>query len=88
MKVYKVRDLMILELLTLYVITATSLIALGEVRLDAYISLYILEYFIVRALNRVEVRLVSRLLTVIDAVLFAVFAYIVAVRVLEILTGV
>ena len=88
MKVYKVRDLMILELLTLYVITATSLIALGETRLDVYISLYILEYFIVRALNRVEVRLVSKLLTVIDVVLFAVFAYIVTMRVLEILIGV
>ncbi|QOJ79287.1 hypothetical protein IG193_02150 [Infirmifilum lucidum] len=58
-----------------------ALYSLGEGRVDAYISVYTLEYFVVKALFRP--RRVTR--DYLAAVLFAVFVAIVVYRVLEVL---
>lgn len=74
---------------TLYIITFTilimvsvsSLAALGESRLDVYISIFTLEYFTLSAIFRPRRRTIDFL----AIFLLIIFAYIVTVRVLEIL---
>lgn len=67
-------------------VATTALIALGESRLDVYVSIYILEYYVFRALTLPEpVAKVLRGLVITDAAYFIVFAVIVAYRVAEIL---
>ncbi|MEM3070948.1 MAG: hypothetical protein QW638_08660 [Candidatus Bathyarchaeia archaeon] len=63
------------------IITAPALAALGEARLDAYISLYTLEYFAALAILRPR----RRFRDFIAIALFIAFSIIVALRVLEIL---
>lgn len=60
-------------------ITVISGFLLNESRIDLYISLYILEYFVFSAIYGV------RLSTVLNAILFIIFMIIVAYRVIEIL---
>lgn len=61
--------------------TVPSLAALGENRLDVYVSLFILEYFVCSALFRPR----RRTRDLLAAGLFAVFSVIVALRILEVL---
>ncbi len=62
-------------------LTFWALYSLGEGRVDAYVSMYTLEYFVVKAVFRP--RRVGR--DYLAVVLFAVFVVIVAFRVLEVL---
>ena len=66
-------------------ITSTILILLNELRLDVYVSLYILAYYVLRALYSPFPRPVDRRLRVSDVVFFTVFSIIVAYRVLLII---
>ena len=66
-----------------YAATVPSLAALGEERFDVYFSLFTLEYFVLYGLLRPR----RRLREVLGPLLFAVFAYFVAVRVMEVLGG-
>jgi|Deesub1362B_J571_1020462.scaffolds.fasta_scaffold00003_85 hypothetical protein len=75
----------ILRMAILVSITFTALILLGEARLDVYISLYILIYYILLALHSPFNRRISRRLNVISVVLFIIFMVIVALRVIAIL---
>lgn len=68
----------------LMMITVPALAALNENRLDVYISLFILEYFIANSIFRPKYRIKYDLIAII---LFTVFLYIVANRVLQILSG-
>jgi len=61
--------------------TVPILWSLGEVRLDVYISMYTLEYFVVKAIF--NPRRVTR--DYLAAALFIIFAVIVSYRVLEVL---
>jgi hypothetical protein len=65
------------------VITVTALSALGESRLDVYVSMFTVEYFAALAIFRPR----RRFLDVIAIALLAVFAMIVALRVAEVLAG-
>ncbi len=64
---------------------STILIILGELRIDVYISLYILAYYILRALYSPFPRDVDRRLRIIDIGFFLVFSVIVGYRVLLII---
>ncbi|RLE03180.1 MAG: hypothetical protein DRI99_05200 [Candidatus Aminicenantes bacterium] len=68
----------------LMMITVPSLAALNENRLDVYISLFILEYFVANSIFRPRYRTKHDFLALI---LFTIFLYIVANRILEILLG-
>jgi len=75
------RDLIIY--VAIHTIAISSLTILGESRIDAYVSIAILTYFISTTILP-SIREASNL-RLVDIVLIAVFAFIVAVRVLEIL---
>jgi len=68
----------------LMTITVPALAALNENRLDVYISLLTLEYFVANSIFRPKYRVKYDLIAI---VLLAVFLYIVANRVLQILSG-
>jgi membrane-associated protease RseP (regulator of RpoE activity) len=68
-------------------LTTSALSALGESRLDLYISVYILEYFVITLLHSPLNPRTQRVLNVFGYGLFAVFMIIVALKVLEILLG-
>lgn len=63
--------------------TVPALAALGETRLDLYVSLFTLEYFVALALLRPR----RRFRDPIAPTLLAAFIVIVALRVMEILAG-
>ena len=69
-------------------LTAAILAVYGESRLDLYVSMFALEYFILTVLHSPLDPKTSRMLNAIGAVLFAVFVVIVASKVVEILYGV
>jgi hypothetical protein len=75
------------SLAIVYMLTTVALSALGESRLDLYVSLYILEFFVITLLHSPLNPLTQKVLNVFGYGLFAVFAAIVAVKVLEILLG-
>ena len=64
-------------------ITVPSLAALNEKRLDVYLSLFTLEYFILLALLRPR----RRCKDFIAPILFLLFMLIVTLRIIEILMG-
>jgi hypothetical protein len=68
-------------LATLYAVTVPSLAALGERRLDVYVSMFTLEYFICLGILRPR-RVVKDFIAV---ALFISFAVAVAYRVMEVL---
>jgi hypothetical protein len=76
------------SLAIVYTLTTAALSALGESRLDLYVSLYILEFFVIMLLHSPLNPRTQRVLNVFGYGLFAVFAAIVALKVLEILLGV
>ena len=65
----------------LFMVTVVWLAALGEARLEVYVSLFTVGYFAASALFRPR----RRLPDVVGASLFLVFCYIVAVKVWDIL---
>lgn len=68
--------------LTLLVTLATSsLAALGENRLDAYVSVFTLIYFALLAVFRPR----RRAFDLLSIALLAIFSYIVSIRILEVL---
>jgi len=67
--------------------TTAILSAFNEDRLDLYLSIYIIEYFIITLLHSPLKPKASRMLDFTGYVLFAVFAVIVALKVWEILFG-
>lgn len=73
----------IIALATLIVASVATLSALNENRLDAYFSIFTIEYLVLTATLRPRRRTRDYLLVA----LVTVFMYIVAVRVLEILYG-
>ncbi len=75
----------IISLATAIASISTILIVLGELRLDVYISLYILAYYVLRALFSPFPRAVDRRLRVSDVLFFIIFSVIVAYRVLLII---
>ena len=66
-------------------LTSTILLLLGENRVDVYMSLYILEYFILRALYHPMPEDVGWRLRIIDIIYIVIFGLIVTYRVLEII---
>jgi hypothetical protein len=71
----------IILLAILITIATSSLAALGESRLDAYISVFTLIYFASTAIIRPRRRTIDFL----SIALLAVFSYIVALKVMEVL---
>jgi hypothetical protein len=70
-----------------YAMTTAILAAFNEDRLDLYLSVYIIEYFILTLLHSPLKPKAGRLLDATGYVLFAVFVVIVALKVWEILFG-
>jgi hypothetical protein len=78
-------SIFIVSLATAIALISTILIILGELRLDVYISLYILAYYVLRALYSPFPRAVDRRLRISDVLFFIVFSIIVAYRVMLII---
>ena len=72
-----------LVLAFLIYLTVSCFSALGETRIDVYVSMFVLEYFVCLALFRPR----RRVRDVLAYVLFIVFSVIVAIKVIEILFG-
>ena len=70
-----------------FALTTVSLSAYGENRLDLYVSLYILEYFVLTLLHSPFNPRVRKFLDAVGYALFAIFIIIVASKVMEILLG-
>jgi hypothetical protein len=77
----------LISLAIVYMLTTAALSALGESRLDLYMSLYILEYFVITLLHSPLNPWTQRVINVFGYGLFAIFVTIVALKVLEILLG-
>nr|MDO8044964.1 hypothetical protein [Candidatus Baldrarchaeota archaeon] len=80
----KKEKLFLITYALLMMITVPALAALNENRLDVYISLFILEYFVANSIFRPKYRIKYDPIAII---LLTVFFYIVANRVLQILSG-
>jgi len=80
----KKEKLFLITYALLMMITVPTLAALNENRLDVYISLFILEYFVANSIFRPKYRIKYDPIAII---LLTVFFYIVANRVLQILSG-
>jgi hypothetical protein len=70
-----------------YVFTTVSLSFYVESSLDLYVSLYIVEYFIITLLHSPFNPKAQKTINNLSYALFAVFVFIVAIKVLEILVG-
>jgi hypothetical protein len=71
----------------IYALTTAILAAFNEDRLDLYLSVYIIEYFILTLLHSPLKPKTSRMLDATGYALFAIFVIIVAIQVWEILFG-
>jgi hypothetical protein len=78
-------SVLILVYTILVVVSAISLYLLGERRVDVYVSLNILSYYVSYAIMRPSYT--SRSIRLLNIVLFAVFTVIVSFRVYEVLTS-
>ncbi|MEM2027641.1 MAG: hypothetical protein QXO15_05635 [Nitrososphaerota archaeon] len=72
----------------MFAATVVIFSALGEERLDLYVSMFTLEYFISMALHRSFKPKVALYMNIISCFFLIVFSLIVAARVIEILYGV
>ena len=79
---------LILLMAILFSSTVVAFSALSEERLDVYISMFILEYFILVALHSPFKRKANLYMNIIGGILLTIFSLIVAFRVIEILYGV
>ncbi len=68
-------------LASMLISTVTILSSLGEARLDVYVSMYTLEYFVAKAILRPR----RRMLDLLALALFTIFTVIVSLRVWEII---
>ena len=84
----EVMERLILLLSIFFTSTIVIFSSLGERRLDVYLSLFILEYFITLSLHSPLKRRVRLYFNIISIALFLIFSLIVAARVIEILYGV
>jgi hypothetical protein len=71
----------ILTLALLLMVSTVALSALRETRLDAYISIFAIDYFVASAIFRPR----RRTIDFVGIALFIAFTYIVALKVMEIL---
>jgi hypothetical protein len=71
-----------------YALTTAILASFNEDRLDLYLSVYIIEYFILTLLHSPLKPKAGRLLDITGYLLFAAFVVIVSLKVWEILFGV
>ena len=69
-------------------LTTTALSTYGQNSLDLYVSLYILEYFVLTLLHSPFNPRTQKIIDITGYVLFAIFIIIVTLKVLEILVGV
>jgi len=84
----RVSERYIISLTFAYMLTTVALSAYGPSGLDLYVSLYIVEYFILTLLHSPFNPRAQKIISITSYVLFAVFLIIVALKVLEILIGV
>jgi len=75
----------LLTLAALFTLSTSLLAAYGQERLDAYFTVYVIEYLVATLLFVALDRRARRLLDVMGYVLFAGFLVIVAMKVIEIL---
>ena len=85
--ILKIPERYLISLTLAYVSTTVSLSFYSESRLDLYVSLFILEYFILTLLHSPLNPRTQKTVNVIGYALFTVFILIVAMKVLEILLG-
>ena len=71
---------------TLTAILSSSLALVGEARVDAYLSLAILSHFVAAAVTGVDAEVRGASLRILNALLVTLFAVVVALRVLQILS--
>jgi hypothetical protein len=83
----RIQERYLLSLAITYAATNFAL-ALNNASLDLYVSVFIVEYFILTLLNSPLYPKAQKLTNLIGYVLFGVFIVIVALKVLEILGGV
>jgi len=69
-------------------LTTAAFSVYGQSGLDLYVSVYILEYFILTLLHSPFNPRAQKIIDITGYVLFVIFMIIVALKVLEILTGV
>jgi len=86
-KVLRVYERYIISLTLAYMLTTVALSTYQEIRLDLYVSLYIVEYFILTLMHSPLNPRVQRIIDLTGYVLFTVFIFIVVMKVLEILIG-
>jgi len=86
-KVLRVYERYIISLTLAYMLTTVALSAYQEIRLDLYVSLYIVEYFILTLLHSPFNPRAQEILDIAGYVFFTVFIFIVVMKVLEILFG-
>jgi len=83
----KPHERLLLILTFLYALTVVSLSAYGENRLDLYISLYTLEYFVVVLLHSPLNPKTQKVINLIGYGLFVIFMIIVIRRIMGIIVG-
>jgi len=84
--VHKRLDSFILVYVTLSLLVSASLYLLNEQRMDAYVAVNVLMYYVSYAIIR-PVPETTLTIKILNAVLLAVFSIIVAMRVYEVLAG-
>jgi len=85
--VLSISERYIISLMLVYMLTTVTLSVFPETRLDLYVSLYIVEYFILTLLHSPLNPRGQKIIDIMGYVLFTVFIFIVAMKVLEILVG-
>lgn len=83
----RTQDRYLLSLAITYAVT-NFLLALNSASLDLYVSVFIVEFFVLTLLNSPLYPMAQKVTSLIGYVLFGVFILIVALKVLEILGGV
>ena len=84
----RISERYIISLTLAYMLTTAAFSLYGQSSLDLYVSVYILEYFILTLLHSPFNPRAQKIIDITGYVLFVIFMIIVALKVLEILTGV
>ena len=84
----RISERYIISLTLAYMLTTVTFSMYGQSGLDLYVSLYILEYFILTLLHSPFNPRAQKIIDITGYALFVVFMIIVAVKVFEILVGV
>jgi hypothetical protein len=83
----RISERYITSLTLAYMLTTAALSTYGQSGLDLYVSVYILEYFILTLLHSPFNPKAQKIIDITGYVLFVIFMIIVALKVLEILVG-